>query len=148
MTVGMDIGPLEHAIDAVGPVVVAIWNGTVCPRGLATLGGTLRRTRRRYPDGVGLMVVWQPPTIVPAEPVRAHLAAMFTDVGPALRGVAHVVAGSGFWASAARSCIADIGRLDCDPHRNVVLPETDAAATWICDRVGPTTGGWPLERAA
>ena len=144
----MDLGPLEHAIDSVGPVVVAIWNGTVCPRGLATLGGTLRRTRRRHPDGVGLMLVWQPPTVVPAAPVRAHLAALFTDLGPALRGVAHVVAGSGFWASAARSCIADIARLDCDPHRNVVLPQTEAAAEWIGERVGGTPGSWRGKQAA
>lgn len=140
MTPGMHIGSLDHAIDSVGPVVVAVWNGTVCPRGLATLGGTLRRVRQRYPDGIGLMVVWQPPTVVPAAPVRAHLAATFTDVGPALRGVAHVVAGTGFWASAARSCVADIARLDCVPHRNVVLPDTEAAAAWTRERVGVTAG--------
>jgi len=132
----MHVAPLEHAIDSVGPVVVAVWNGPLCPRGLATLGGTLRRTRQRFADGIGVMLVWQPPTVVPAAPERVHLAAIFTDVGPSLRGVVHVVAGRGFWASAVRSSVADIARLDFEPSRHVVFPDTEAGTGWLTQRLG------------
>ncbi|HVY47353.1 MAG TPA: hypothetical protein VHB21_15800, partial [Minicystis sp.] len=67
--------------------------------------------------------------------LRQRVMRTFGDLGPKLRGVAIVMGGSGFWASAARSTIAVLLISIARGYQAKIFATTDEAASWLADKV-------------
>lgn len=128
------MGRIEHdsfAAEAVGPLVFVVWRGTVTAEATEQVAALLHRTAMQYPEGIGFVTIAQFRAPIPSASIRARIVEVYRELGSTLKGVAQVVEGSGFWASAALGFIAGIGLLHRHGHAMKVFGRPDDASQWI-----------------
>ncbi len=125
------VKPPALAAEAVGPIVVAVWHDEVTPDAVEEVGRLLHCTAEDYPRGIGFVTVAQFRAPIPSAAIRSRIVEIYGELGTSLVGVAQVVEGSGFWASAALCFIAGLGLLHRHDHLMKVFGSTDDAADWI-----------------
>ncbi len=123
--------PDRFAAEAVGPIVFVVWRGTVTAEATERVAALLHRTAAAHPQGIGFVTIAQFRAPIPNASVRARIVEVYDALGSTLKGVAQVVEGTGFWASAALGFIAGLGLLHRHSHAMKVFGRHDQAAAWI-----------------
>ncbi len=121
----------RFAAEAVGPMVFVVWRGTVTAEATERVAALLHRTAAAHPGGIGFITIAQFRAPIPSATIRARIVEVYGALGSTLKGVAQVVEGSGFWASAALCFIAGLGLLHRHSHAMKVFGRHDEAADWI-----------------
>jgi len=119
------------AAEAVGPIVFALWRGDLNGESVERVGALLHRTAQAHPGGIAFITVAEYRAPIPPAPIRARIVEIYGELGSQLSGVAQVVEGTGFWASAALCFIAGVGLLNKHTHPMKVFGRTDAAIDWV-----------------
>ncbi|MBL4685221.1 MAG: hypothetical protein JKY37_11570, partial [Nannocystaceae bacterium] len=116
---------------ATGPVVVAIWRGEVTPDAVEEVGRLLHRTAQAHPDGIAFVTMAEYRAPIPSAAIRARIVEIYSELGDTLHGVAQVVEGTGFWASAAFCFMAGVGLLHRHVHEMKVFNKIEDACDWV-----------------
>ena len=112
-------------------MVFVVWRGSVTAEATEQVAALLHRTAAAHPEGIGFVTIAQFRAPIPSASIRARIVEIYAALGSTLKGVAQVVEGSGFWASAALGFIAGIGLLHRHTHAMKVFGKHDDAADWI-----------------
>jgi hypothetical protein len=116
-------------------VVVAIHRqGPAEPALEAQLAG-LQRAAQASADGVGFLLILVDGAKTPDADGRKRVTNAFSSLGPKLRGVAIVMAGTGFWSSAVRSTVAVLLISIARGYEAKIFATTDEAADWLAGQV-------------
>lgn len=121
------------AAEAVGPIVIALWRDEVTSEAVEEVGQLLRCTAEDYPEGIAFVTVAQFRAPIPSAAMRARIVEIYGELGDTLHGVAQVVEGTGFWASAALCFIAGLGLLHRHDHQLKVFGEAAEGLRWAAE---------------
>ena len=110
--------------------MISAWRGRVTPMNMALHHEMALELRHRHLS-LTMMVVISPFISLPTAGERASLAAYYQVHGPHLKGVANVVLGEGFFASAARAVLSALLTCSPKPYPMKIFPSTSSAALWL-----------------
>jgi hypothetical protein len=120
-----------HEVVVCQNVVVAIHrHGPAEPALNAQLAG-LQRVTQAHPDGVGFLLILVDGAKTPAPEGRKRVTDTFAALGSKLRGVAIVMGGTGFWASAVRSTVAVLLISLARGYQAKIFATPSEAAEWL-----------------
>ncbi|MCA9707654.1 MAG: hypothetical protein KDK70_17525 [Myxococcales bacterium] len=135
---------IERMIESDG-VLVASWRNVVLNVGKGSPSADHIDTVRRlvddllskYPDGIGMMLMVYNASLFPHADGRNRTNELFREVGPRLQGVAAVVEGTGFWASAVRSVITGFTLVSRTKFPLKTFGSVDDASAWLVPLLVP-----------
>lgn len=117
-------------------VFLTHWSGPISMEGLeASQEGSFDLATRH--DGVMVFNVIEFGLQIPPSEVRRKASEVLAATSGHVVGVATVVPGEGFWASAARAAVATITLLSRARHPHRVFASTDEASNWVHPFVRP-----------
>ncbi len=115
---------------AVGPVVFVVWRGEVTLDAVEEVSVLLHETAHEYRE-VAFITIAQFKAPIPSASVRGQIVQTYAELGEKLVGVAQVVEGEGFWASAALCFIAGLGLLHRRGHAMKIFGRVPEGLAWI-----------------
>src|SRR5262249_39583980 len=127
-----------------GPMIAAIWQGTILLEAARGLVAPQRSVQHRYPGAGIFTIVVEPKVPVPSDPVRRGLTDLIR-AGAGLRCGFVVTEGSGFQQSLVRSVVAGLTLAVRPPFPMKVFSTVAEAASWA-GKQGSPPGGAAVER--
>lgn len=118
-------------VGSYGPVHLVAYHSTPSVTNLRTSDRLHRTLRQRYPGRTAVLSWVAAGLKMPDKEVRDFASGLFRDVARDIRCSATVIAGEGFWASAARSVLTGIQILSRSPCPNRAFGKIDEAAVWM-----------------
>jgi len=115
---------------AVGPIVFVVWRGAVTLDSVGKVSALLHDTAREHREVVFITIA-QFRAPIPSAEVRAQIVQTYAELGEALVGVAQVVEGEGFWASAALGFIAGLSLLHRRGRTTKLFARVADALSWV-----------------
>ena len=110
--------------------LITAWTGGMDVRSVRMADALARDLESRYPQGILMLVILA--SVPPLDAGQKELAgAFYAKHGPYLRGVANVVLGTGFWASAVRAVLTALRLFSPSPYPTGTFSSTSSALRWL-----------------
>jgi hypothetical protein len=121
------------AVVAVGDCLISAWVGAITERDVDG-HERLARTLVDVHAGFRLLVILREGLKMPTAEQRICLEGFYTRHAHALRGVANVVLGSGFWASGIRAVLTTSRLVVGKPYPMRVFSTTSDGVAWVAQQ--------------
>jgi len=119
------------ALASVGSCMLSAWRGRVTASNMALHRKLASELENIYPEGFTMMVIINSSVSLPDSTERAILGGYYRTHGPQLRGVANVILGEGFFASATRALLPALLACSPKPYPMKIFASTSSAALWL-----------------
>lgn len=135
--------PLDSSDQAKRPVTAFVWRDIVvlCDDGRADAGAyaglreIAESVQRRYPYGVGVLIVVPQNAVPPGEEVRRAINETLASVEKSIRCMCWLVEGSGFQGAMVRAVLTGIRFVSHTSYARHVSMDLEHALTWMCSQL-------------
>lgn len=121
-------------------VAIFVWSDAPTVDSLAGYARCCSELIAEHPGGLSAVGFLVPGGRLPTSEVRAELSRITDTLGDHLAGLAIVVLGTGFWASALRGLLTAVHMLLRKAIAMHVFSNSEAAVSWLAERHSERTG--------
>ncbi|MEO6954990.1 MAG: hypothetical protein ABI321_24535 [Polyangia bacterium] len=114
---------------------IVVDNGLVTAAEYARVETVLDAQRKRYPGGLGCLVIIPQGSAPPPDDVREYLRQMLARIG--IKALAYVVEGSGFKVATVRAVLVGLGIFQKKPYVTHVTTTIEDAVKWLDTKMPP-----------
>lgn len=134
--IGLGSRDETHYIAIWRNIMFAGFSGSVESHMLRSMGAAVLHQLERYPSGIGLVVVAEPGCRPPAAALREEMLALRRRTVDRTLGIAFVLRGEGFAASALRAAITGIQIVIRSSFPEKVFSDPSQGIDWIAPHCG------------
>ncbi|MET0386370.1 MAG: hypothetical protein ABW321_10450 [Polyangiales bacterium] len=136
----LDADPGVVSVIGYENINIVVWRAQPTPEAVELVQRVAQRRRRQHPNGISAVHLVKGEITLPDAPTREAFVRLMKGADGSVHCVAVVVAGSGFWASSARSLITGMrvlarGGFDMGLHGDV-----DEVVKWLPAKHEARTG--------